>query len=283
MLPLDALAECGGVAEWGALRSLGVSRPRLTAEVAAGSVVRVRRGCFALLVADPVRVAEIAWSGTATCVTAAAALGLPVPSSSRVHLAVAAGRSQSGRNLSLPRTIVSHPHPSSQPLTASHLIAHASRCVPRVDLLCIVDAALHRGLITRADIEHLPVSAKLRAWLGLHADGRTQSPLETRARWALSVARIPHGFQVPIDEVGRVDFLVDDWLIVEVDGREHHTAVAAFAADRRRDRAATEHGYRVVRFAYDEVVDSAGFVTAIRAARASSLRPWMTPRLAASA
>lgn len=43
-------------------------------------------------------------------------------------------------------------------------------------------------------------------------------------------------------------------LVVELDGRRWHATTQAQADDRRRDRAATAHGWLVLRFGWQEVV-----------------------------
>lgn len=56
-------------------------------------------------------------------------------------------------------------------------------------------------------------------------------------------------------------------LIVELDGRRWHATLDAFENDRARDRLATEHGWRVLRFSWRDVVDHPEQVIAsIRAA-----------------
>jgi len=52
----------------------------------------------------------------------------------------------------------------------------------------------------------------------------------------------------------RVDaMLLDAPVIVEGDGRRWHTRVADFERDRERDRAAAVHGYRTVRYTWDDL------------------------------
>jgi len=48
--------------------------------------------------------------------------------------------------------------------------------------------------------------------------------------------------------------LVDEPVIVEADGRRWHTRVADFERDRRRDRTAALHGYRTLRYTWDDLV-----------------------------
>ncbi len=47
--------------------------------------------------------------------------------------------------------------------------------------------------------------------------------------------------------VGRVDFIVDGWLIIECDSEAHHSGWDAQKRDRRRDLAAAALGYTTVR------------------------------------
>ncbi len=58
---------------------------------------------------------------------------------------------------------------------------------------------------------------------------------------------VPFEVQVVIDGVGRVDFVVADWLIVECDSDEHHSGWDRQRRDRRRDQAAAALGYATYR------------------------------------
>ncbi len=60
--------------------------------------------------------------------------------------------------------------------------------------------------------------------------------------------------QVEIRGVGRVDFLVGERLVIEVDGREYHVDVERFENDRRRDALLSGLGFRVLRFSYEQVL-----------------------------
>ena len=53
--------------------------------------------------------------------------------------------------------------------------------------------------------------------------------------------------QVVIAGVGRVDFVVNGWLIIECDSEEHHSSWADQKRDRRRDQAAAARGYATYR------------------------------------
>ncbi|MGX5681968.1 DUF559 domain-containing protein [Schumannella luteola] len=55
--------------------------------------------------------------------------------------------------------------------------------------------------------------------------------------------------------VGRIDFLVGNRLVVEIDGAEFHAPREAFERDRRRDALLTSLGFRVLRFSYIQVLN----------------------------
>jgi len=59
--------------------------------------------------------------------------------------------------------------------------------------------------------------------------------------------------QVEIVGVGRVDFIIGERLIVEVDGYEFHSERRDFEEDRRRDAVASSLGYRTLRFSHLQV------------------------------
>ncbi|MBC7298951.1 MAG: DUF559 domain-containing protein [Demequina sp.] len=161
-------------------------------------------------------------------------------------------------------------------VSAADVIDSTARCVSRMEQLEMVDAALNMGLMLEGDIGGMRLtSARTRRWLARHCDGRSQSLLETRTRFALRAAGLRAQPQVPIPGVGRVDFLIDGKVVVETDGRATHALSAAFDTDRRRDRAALIAGYPVMRFGYADVMgDIDGVVeqvvAVVRAARAAS-------------
>lgn len=255
----EALLRCGGVADVGALSALGVTARQLQYASASGHVLRVRRGCYAVPGADPVVMAEVAWRAPATCISAAARLGLPVMvNDGRPHLLFQRTRTFSGRHLRPPTSVVAHwaDEPHEGVIAA---IDHAHACVDRVGQLAIVDAAIHRQLIEYSDLAGLRHGGdSRRRWLARHADGSAESPIETIMRVAMKARGLDVRPQVAIAGLGRVDFLVAGRVIVEVDGRAYHFDSIAFAVDRKRDRIAAAQGYAVLRFTYAEVVHGAG-------------------------
>ncbi len=71
--------------------------------------------------------------------------------------------------------------------------------------------------------------------------------------------------QSEIPGIGRVDLRVGR-LLIECDSKSHHTSLANYRNDRRRDRVALEHGWLTMRLTYDDVLyDWDGVLGSIRA------------------
>jgi very-short-patch-repair endonuclease len=117
-----------------------------------------------------------------------------------------------------------------------------------------VDSALETGVF---DLGHLELirswmPSSKRALLDL-SDPDAQSGIETKVRLFLRSRRIPFRAQVAIAGVGRVDLLVGDRFVIELDGRAFHIG-AAFEEDRARDFELITRGYVVLRLSYRQVV-----------------------------
>lgn len=138
----------------------------------------------------------------------------------------------------------------------------------RETAVSLMDSALHQALIRKEDVQAL-VSAdrgrkgcvRTRRWWPL-ADGRAESPLETRVRLACTDAGFPptdlqHRFR---DGTGRTIAVTDLWwadlgLIGEADGPGPHSLPKALARDRTRQNALQlwHPGVRIVRFTWQDL------------------------------
>jgi very-short-patch-repair endonuclease len=142
--------------------------------------------------------------------------------------------------------------------------------------LVVADAALYEGLTS---VERLRAAVALSAgwpgnaaarWVLRHADGRSESPLESLTRSALLVAGLPApDLQVWIPEArARVDLLYRaQRLVVEADGLLTYTSPADLRAEKYRQERLERAGYRVVRVLWADVRDDpSGTAARIRAA-----------------
>ncbi len=129
----------------------------------------------------------------------------------------------------------------------------AARCLPRDHLVCAIDSALHQQLISPSQLHIALDSTRGRRMLAL-VDGRAESGLETLARLRLRGRGLRVRAQVRIAGVGRVDLVVGDRLVIELDGDEWHSTAQQREHDRRRDAALVALGYLVMRAGYHRVM-----------------------------
>ncbi len=168
---------------------------------------------------------------------------------------------------------------TSPVVTLAEVVLRAAR-YPAVSAL---DSALYRGLVTDDDL--LLVRALVKGRRGAiaargylaEADGRAQSPLETRTRLRCVDGRVP-------PDVLQIDVRDDDgyllgigdlgWrapkVIAEADGRAPHGTPEAVFADRRRQNRLVNAGWTVLRFTWQDTLDPAYIPWTVRSAIAAA-------------
>ncbi|WP_226532479.1 endonuclease domain-containing protein [Microbacterium paraoxydans] len=97
----------------------------------------------------------------------------------------------------------------------------------------------------------LPAYAR---WLVDIGRSDADSGLESLVRLRLHVLGIFVECQVLISGVGRVDFIIDGRLIIEIDGRQNHDGVSHRHKDLARDAAASALGLETLRFDFAQIV-----------------------------
>ncbi|WP_431796243.1 DUF559 domain-containing protein [Microbacterium enclense] len=244
----------GGVAASAALQRGGMSTGTIAAAVTAGAVLRVRRRWIAVPDADPFLIAAARAGVTLACSTAAVRHGLWVLSNDEVHVAAPG---HAGRITVAPGTRVHRCRPLA-PRHPEHLVdgvvnvlGVVSRCLPDEQALAIWNSALNKKLVTLDEMRRYPLTGRALE-LAARATPLADSGLETflieRLRW-LGVRLTP---QVWI--LGhRIDLLIGEKLIVQVDGG-HHVG-AQREADIRHDALLALNGYHVVRVGYHQLID----------------------------
>lgn len=260
MDPEAALRRLGGVARNAELTRLGVARHRLLDARRRGRVRRVMRGVYALPDASQRVVAAAVVRGSLGCISACKQWGLPlVDDPVDTHVVVAQHRSMHDiPDRALRSTRVHRAHgaaPSMAIELPSDSIDQAAWCLDPLGQLALLDGALRLGRVPpSAAASFRRSNPRRRAWLEAHQDAQSGSLPETFARVALLSAGLEVDSQVDVPDVGRVDFIVDGGLIVEVDGYAEHSKRPAFQRDRIRDRNALRAGLRTVRFTYWDCV-----------------------------
>ncbi len=238
------------------LRAGGVGRRHLNAMLEAGRLTRLRPGVFARPEAcDTVRAAAV-HGGPLACTSAARHSGLWILDESPiVHVWLGAhGHGHSHRGCSCVEHWDEGPIDSFGLPSVPRMLRQILACCGIEHFFVALESALHQGLLTRAGIAWLRTTTNDAARDAIaFARKDAESGLESLLRWRLRHRGIRVRAQVTIVGVGRVDFLVGERLILEVDGRLGHVDDDRHK-DLVRDANATMWGYTTLRFDYAMVV-----------------------------
>lgn len=237
---------------WTDLRRAGWTRDRLADALASGQLRRVRRGWYVDASVAPAVASASAAGGRLTCTDALRLGGVWVLPAPEIHVRISRGTS--GRAAPGVRRFWTDERlrPGVDDLAAA--LRHAVDCLDLRAMVVVADSVLNRGLLSWSGLEAL-LDARPR-WRSVArlADPRAESGAETLVRLAMRRHRLRVTPQVVIDGVGRVDLLVGQRLIIEVDGYEWHGDRAAFERDRARDRELVRRGYAVMRVSYRQAL-----------------------------
>ena len=269
------LRRHGGLAPLQVLLQSGFHRHEVAYLLKRGLLVRPRVGWYAAPSVPPDAFRAVRVGGLLGCVSAAEHLGIVTPDRQDAGLHVSldehatrqrrsddpstrafAGDEQGvrwhwERRIRPPFGFVVDP---------ADAILQMAACVPAPWLTAAIDSAIAarnraEPLLPQSHLEPLrdALPRHLRSALDL-ADPACESPAETIARLGLHAAGLSFRTQVPVTGEYRADFVVDDWLVLEIDGKQH-SGEEAFRSDRERDALMAWYGHRVLRFTYDQVVN----------------------------
>lgn len=145
-------------------------------------------------------------------------------------------------------------------------LAQAVRCQDARAAVATVDSVLHLGMLTWEEVRDVFSGLPVRYAVILRlVDASAESGTETFMRLVLRQLGLRYETQVEIPGVGRLDFLVEGWLIVECDSKAHHEGWAKQRRDRRRDLAAARLGLCTLRpLAEDLLCDRPSVLKAVR-------------------
>jgi very-short-patch-repair endonuclease len=269
------------------LLAMGMRPKQITRAVRGGVVVRVRRDRY--MFAPVARIDRaVRVGGRLACVSVLSLRGVFVFDDSRVHVHLE--RSMSRMRSPVDRTrAFGHIDRASTTLHWSPLradgqslgvvsvadaLAQAVRCQDARSAVATVDSVLHQGVLSEAEVRDVFASLPARYGVILRlTDPRSEAGTESLMRLILRQLGVRFEVQVVIDDVGRVDFLVEGWLIVECDSKAHHEGWVQQRRDRRRDLAAARQGFVTLRpLAEDLLYDRETVVRAVSGLMAAHRR-----------
>lgn len=256
-----------GVISTGALAANGFGRTKVAAAERGGVLQRSGRGYYRLEDAPAELVSAAAVGASLTCVSAAALQGWWVLTPTDIlHV-------RADKPLCVPGVRLHRGKRSAAKLVSSPsaIVLDAFRCLPQLEALVIAESALVRNAVSKQALIRTftrPQDWRVRALLeGMSR--KTASPLEVCARYHLWSAGLPAQREVLVEGVGRVDFLVADRLIVEIDGYEFHSSRAQYRNDRGRWNRAIALGFITLRITAELVLrNPQEFIRLVRVALA---------------
>lgn len=271
MDPVAALERLGGYATRAALLQQGVRRRALATSLRQGTVVRLRRGVYALGFPDGLdvlRAAVVVLDGVVSHDSAAVLWGLEI--AHRPEQTITVGRDRSRARYAGVRvcraevgeTVV---RDGLRVTSVLRTVLDCAAVLPLHEAVVVADSALRAGLMTKEELVSAaravrgPNARRIRT-VATVADERSGSVLESLLRVLLIEAGLaPDELQFVVrDELGRrvarVDFAyVRARLVVEADGFEFHRARADYRKDRRRGNACCRADWSVLRFSWEDV------------------------------
>jgi len=238
-----------------ALRAAGFTHTARDKALAAGRIVRIRRGIYSLPSEAGVSGLALGHNALLTCLSAAPSYGLwTLHDAGTVQLSP-------GHKMAPPGTLTHgrciHPrHPWLPVAGLADVLIHALRCLPELEALVMVQCAAQRGDITVEFLRRkLPGNRNARTRAVLDSViRRADSVLEVLANRHFRRAGLHVRMHVELPGVGEVDFLIEDCLVVETDGGSH-LEPRQVKKDRKRNNATVIGGRLGLRFGYDDVVN----------------------------
>ncbi|GAA3308521.1 MULTISPECIES: endonuclease domain-containing protein [Arthrobacter] len=252
MDPLEFLKSLGGVARVGLLRREGYSE-RAVRGLASAGAVQPRKGVWALPDADPEFLQAIIDNSLLTCASSASRYQLWLkdrPGSP--HLV---SKHHRGRHFARHGRLRFEPDQNLPIASLEDTVIHGLTCLSEVDAIAMAQSAIQHHGVPRAVLES-ELTAKYYGAARMRlakADGLSESVPEISARLLFESAGFKFRRQVQIACVGRVDFLIEGWLVVEINGFQFHGSREAWRRDMSRSNVAQTQGYAVLSYPPEQI------------------------------
>lgn len=257
----DYLKQAGGVARSAQLLNAGFPRRELLRLHELGAA-QPKRGVFALPGCDEGLLAAVLNNGKLSCASAAARYGLWLRNPpTRLHLACNHGH---GGGFVRHRTVRFQSHPSLPLAAVEDVVLHALGCLPAPASTAMATSAIRLHGVPRELLASQLLADRSGPALRVlrELDTRAESIVEVDLQHLLRKHGIEYEAQVFLPGIGRVDFLLGGFLIVEVDGFAFHSKRADMLRDRARNNASAVSGYTVLRYMPEHIWFDPGRVIA---------------------
>ncbi|PKH41024.1 Protein of unknown function [Nocardioides alpinus] len=270
MKAAPALERLGGVASTQALLRL-TNRRQIRRAARQRSIIKVARGRYALPTAQAARAAAVALSGVVCLRSAAAHHGWELKTQPELPEVAINPRRHLPRGRRADVRVawmnVAEDDVVAGVTTPMKTVLDCARHLPFDEALAIADSALRSGSVTRAEMDSAQVrgagAAAVRRVLA-HADARAANPFESVLRALCIEAGLDVVPQQAIDlTTGTVHpdlVCVIRRLVLEADSWSFHATRKAHRRDCVRYNLLTIHGWRVLRFTWEQVMHEQAYV-----------------------
>lgn len=267
--PEEAIRLFGGVLEYDTLIVL-VTRTQIDRSMVSGSIVRLRRGVYALS-SEGAREAAVAIGGHVSHLSAALHHGWKVKIvPEQPCITIRRNRARPEADAEVHWGTVTPTQQLRGVTRPVRTVIDCSRAYPYDQALSVADSALRAGDVTRHELMEAaarsPRTGRSRALkVATAADGRADNPFESCTRAIChEVSGLEVEPQVSIPGIGRVD-LADRRLriVIECDSFEFHSDRDALRKDIRRYTEAARRGWVVLRFTWEQVMSDQDYVRSV--------------------
>jgi hypothetical protein len=267
----SVLLARGGLATTAELLTV-TTRKRLAGFIQAGRLIRVCHGVYAFdepdILGKLAALDLVAGQPIVACMgTAAALYGFDIENTPRVHILDPGVRMRPARSLMVHQRIGAPLRRVEGRLATAPAwtVIEVARTLRRPRALAILDAALHVGACTAAELRATIAQqkgrrgvVKVRELIGC-ADGRAESPMESEARLVFLDARLPipelqYAIVDRYGRVWRVDFAWPEaFLVAEYDSIEWHVGRERMLHDRLKTARLQECGFTTIPMTVDDI------------------------------
>lgn len=246
---------CGGAARWDRLRELDVPAHTLR-----GSGLAVGLGAYALPDAPAAIVTAVRLNGVVSHASAAELHGFPLWRPSKdLHVTVASWRPAEPA-VKLHRARLLPPDLDTfQPLTSPLRTAlDCGRSMSLLEAVVVLDAAMHRGRVPPGALRAAAEAARGHGSAALRqavrfANALAESPLESVLRLLVTLLPCHVDVQMRVSRAGKVDLVLNGWLVLEADGYEYHSDRKAYREDRRRANVLPGQRMVLLRYTWEDL------------------------------
>ncbi len=249
----STLRAAGGIMRTRDLEELGFGRHRLRGLLARGRLIRPQRGWVALPGTDRELLYAAERGVVLSCVTVVRRRKLwSLERQGPLHVAARSPHAHldtDGHVVHWGRPVLRRePHLLLDPL--ENALAYVASCQPREEAQAIWESALNREMVTRESLARLPLGTRARSLLH-ECTPFADSGLESYVRRRVRSLGLPVVAQTWLFG-HRVDFLIDGWLALQIDGATHTGEQRD--EDNRHDAVLANNGYGVIRVSYRQVM-----------------------------